>query len=143
MPLSDAVAAIRSRAESLWPVLEASVPLSWPNEAFAPPVDGNSAPSPFVVIEVRWNGGGFESIGAPGSNVARRQGHIWCFAFVGRGIGEARAHELADKAAGMFEGQDFSGVVCEAMSPGGEADSEDGNYFGQSAAVPFDFDETA
>lgn len=143
MALSDAVAAIRSRAESLWPALEATVGLAWPNERFNLPLDANGAPSPFVMIELRWNGGEFVSIGAPGSNRARREGHIWCFAFIPQGTGESRAHDLAGKAAGMFEGQDFSGLVCWAQEPGGEADDQDGNYFGQSAAVPFWFDETA
>lgn len=143
MALPDAIAAIRTRAESLWPALEPAVSLAWPNESFARPVDANGTPAAFVMVEVRWNGGEFGSIGSPGNNLARRQGHIWCFAFVAQGIGESRAHELIGKAAGMFEGEDFSGVVCEAMEPGGEADVEDGAYFGQSAAIPFDYDETA
>jgi len=143
MSLDTAIAAIRARAESLWPALEAAVPMAFPNEAFARPRSAAGAPLPFLVIEVRWNGGGFMSIGAPGYNLARRQGHIWVFAFIPQGTGEARAHQLAAAAAGMFEGQDFSGVVCEAMMPGGQADAEEGLYFGQSAAVPFDFDETA
>lgn len=143
MSLSTAVAAIKSRAESLWPGIEASVSLAWPNENFTRPVDGSGNANPFVMIEVRWNGGEFGSIGAPGSNIARRDGHIWCFAFVSQGAGQDRAHELAAEAAGMFEGQDFAGIVCEAMQPGGEADDEEGNYFGQSAAIPFSYDETA
>lgn len=143
MPLSDAVAAIRNRADTLWPAIEAAVPLAWPNENFARPVDANGSPSPFVVIELRWNGGEFQSIGSPGYNIARREGHIWIFAFIPQGGGESRAHQLAARAAGMFEGQDFGGVVCEAAMPGGEADDEEGNYFGQSVAIPFDYDETA
>lgn len=146
MPLSDAVAAIRARAETLWPAIEATVPLAWPNENPDPPLPrmgANGTPEPFVMIELRWNGGEFESIGAPGSNIARRQGHIWIFAFVAQGSGESRAHQLVSRAADMFEGEDFSGVVCEAAMPGGEADTENGNLFGQSAAIPFDYDETA
>lgn len=142
MPFSTAVTAIRSRADTLWPAIEPTVPQTWPNEPFDRPLDVNGSPLPFVMIEVRWSGGGFESVGAPGSNLARRQGHIWVYAFVPQGTGEIRAHELVAKAADMFEGEDFSGVVCEAASPGGEVESEDGNYFGQSAAVPFDYDET-
>ena len=144
MALVDAVSAIRSRAESLWPALESTVPLVWPNDDnFVRPLDANGAPAPFVMMEVRWNGGEFQSIGAPHSNWARREGHIWCFAFVAQGIGEDIAHQLVAEAASMFEGEDFSGVVCWAMEPGGEADSEDGNYYGQTAAIPFDYDETA
>lgn len=143
MSLNAAVAAIRSRAESLWPGLEAAVSLAWPNENFTTPVDTNGNPVAFVRIEVVWNGGSFLSIGAPGDNWTRREGHIWCYAFIPVGTGEGRAHQLAAEAAGMFEGQDFSGLVCWAMEPGGPIDSEDGSYFGQSAAVPFYFDETA
>jgi len=143
MSLDTAVAAIRARAETLWPVLEAAVPLAWPNEAFDRPLSAAGAPVPFLMMEVRWGGGGFVSVGAPGNNLARREGHIWIFAFIPQGSGESRAHQLAAAAAGMFEGQAFGGVVCQAMEPGGEADDEEGLYFGQSAAIPFDFDETA
>lgn len=145
MSLDTALAAIRARAETLWPGLEATVPLAFPNDGFGPPIDSQGRPLPWVMIEVTWNPGasGFASIGAPGDNLARRAGHIWAYAFVGKGDGEARAHELIADAASIFEGQDFSGIVCQAMEPGGPVDSEDGNYFGQSASVPFDFDETA
>lgn len=143
MSLDTAVAAIRARAEALWPGIEASVALSWPNEDFTPPVDDQGRVLPFLRIEVVWNGGDFMSVGAPGSNLTRREGHIWAFAFIRRGIGEGRAHQLVAEFAGLFEGEDFSGVVCQAMQPGGPVDSEDGNYFGQSAAIPFNYDETA
>lgn len=149
MSLDTAVAAISDRAKSLWPGLEAAVPLAFPNETKAtdgtelPPRNNAGQPMPFLMIEVRWSGGGFVSVGSPGNNLARREGLIWCFAFIPQGQGEARAHQLAAEAAGMFEGQAFSGVVCQAMEPGGEAGDEEGLYFGQSAAVPFDFDETA
>jgi hypothetical protein len=143
MALSDAVTAIRARAESLWPSLEAAVPLAWRNDPFDKPVDGNGAPLPFVALDVRWNGGETITIGAPGSNRVRREGHIWAFAFIAQGAGQNRAHQLAGEFAGIFENQDFAGIVCEGMQPGGEADSEDGNLYGQSAAVPFYFDETA
>ncbi len=143
MSLDTAIAAIRARAESLWPGIESVVPLAFPNEAFERPTSDQGAPLPFVAIEIRWNGGGFMSIGAPGNNLSRRQGSIWAFAFIPQGSGEGVAHHLASEAAEMFEGQDFSGVVCGGMEPGGPVDSEDGAYYGQTAAVPFDFDETA
>lgn len=147
--LSDATDAIRARAESLWPPIEASVPLSFPNETNdsagnpLPPRDTSGQASPFVRIEVIWNGGGFMSIGDPGANRVRRQGHIWIYAFVPQGSGDSRAYKIAGEAAGMFEGAYFGAVVCEGMQPGGQVDSEDGSYYGQSASVPFYFDETA
>lgn len=143
MSLADAVAAVRSRAESLWPGIESAVPLAFPNENFQRPLDSAGAPLPFVMIELRWNGGDVITIGAPGDNVSRRDGQIWAHAFIPQGTGESRAHQLASEAAGMFENQDFAGLICAGMQPGGPADSEDGSYFGQSAAIPFTFDETA
>lgn len=143
MALNDAVAAIRARAEALWPGIEASVPLSWPNEEFTPTLDEEGRTLPFVRVEVMWNTGGFISIGAPGSNLSRREGHIWAFAFIRKGINESLAHQLVSEMAGLFEGQDFSGVVCDGMQPGGPVDSDDGAFYGQSAAVPFNYDETA
>lgn len=147
MSLDVAIAAIRARAESVWPGIEAAVLISWPNEAFDKPVEpdgnGGSRALPFVAFEVIWNPIGDGSIGAPGNNLARRWGHIWAYAFIPQGSGEARAHQLASEAAGMFELQSFSSITCEFSEPSGSAASEDGNYFGQAVSVPFYFDETA
>lgn len=139
-----AVTAIRERAEALWPGVEPAVTLGWENEAFAMPTDPATArPLPCVVIDVVWTGGDFMTIGSPGYNLARREGHVWAYAFIPRGTGQIRAHQLAARAARLFEGQDFDGVVCEAAMPGGPVSSEDGNYYGQSVSVPFQYDETA
>jgi hypothetical protein len=119
MPLGAAVAAIRARAESLWPGVEAAVPLAWPNETFERPLSDRGTPEPFVTVEVKWNGGEFVSIGAPGSNRVRREGQVWAFAFIPVGMGEGRAHQLAGEMGSIFEGQDFSGIVCWGMEPGG------------------------
>jgi hypothetical protein len=145
MSLDTVVDAVKARFESLWPSLEASVPVAWYNEDEdwkgnpLPP----SRPQPWIMIRVRWNGGEFISIGAPGSNLARRYGNIWVYVFVPRGSGEGHAHRLVAEASSIFEGQDFSGLVCQGMSPGGDVESEDGMYSGHSAAIPFDYDETA
>lgn len=142
MDLVAAETAIRSRAEALWSGIEPSVPLTWPNESFDKPPDGNGAPASFVRLDVVWNGGDGITIGAPGNNIARRDGHIWAYAFTAQGIGVTMARQLASEAAGMFEDEDFSGVVCEAAQPGGDADEENGNYYGFAVAVPFYYDET-
>jgi hypothetical protein len=44
MSLSDAVSAVRSRAESLWPALEPTVPLAFPNENQDGRIAGNPEP---------------------------------------------------------------------------------------------------
>lgn len=144
MTLDVAVAAIRARSDALWPGIEPAVPISWPNEPFDKPVDPvTSTPLPFVVVEIMWNPITDGSIGSPGSNLARRFGHIWFYAFIPESVGEARAHQLASEAAGMFELQNFGTVVCEFAEPSGPAKPDDGNYFGQTVSVPFYFDETA
>ena len=138
--LSDAVSAIRGRMETLWP--ESSVMLAWPNENFSLPSsveDGN--PQSWVLVEVRWNPLNEGSIGSPGSNLARRFGHIWFYCFVPQGSGESRCHQLLSEAAAIFENADFSNVVCEGFEPGGIAETENGNFFGLAGSVPFNFDE--
>jgi hypothetical protein len=144
MSLDTVASAIRLRADTLWPPLEPVIPLAWPNEDFERPIGSSGRPLPFVVIELRWSGGEFASVGAPGNNLTRREGHIWIFAFVPKGDGETRAHQLVARAISMFEGADFGGgILCQGAMIGGEADDEDGDYFGQCAAIPFDYDETA
>jgi len=140
MSLDAAVTAVRTRAETLWPGVEPSVTLAFEDDDFQAP----QPPAPWVMIEVIWGGGGeFLSVGSPGSNLARRPGHIWAHGFIPQGTGTVRAHQIASEAASMFEGADFGGLVCQAMQPGGPAGSENGNYFGQSVSIPFNFDESA
>jgi hypothetical protein len=141
MDIASAEAAIRDRATSLWNGIAPSIPLTWPNDDFMPGTISGT-PQPFVRMEIVWNGSDGITIGAPGGNVSRRTGHIWAHAFVAKGAGNTVPLTLVGEAAGMFEDEDFSGIVCEAAQPGGEASDEDGNYFGLSAAVPFYFDET-
>ena len=144
MSLKGALDAIRGRAETLWPSLEPEVPLLWRGDDNGHVVlDDPVNLHPWLLFEIKWNAAasGFASIGSPQSNLARRYGAIWIHAFVPTGSGLGRAHELLDFAAGMFEGADFAGVICQAMEPEGEAESEDGAYDGQSAAVPFQFDD--
>lgn len=143
MSFDTAIAAIRARAETLWPALEASVPLAFEGENFEKPIGPDQNQLPFVVIDPQWSGGEFVSVGAPGSNITRREGIIWIHAMIPQGIGVSRAHQLAAKAGSMFEGVDFAGIICWGMNPGGTAADEDGLYLGLSAEIPFYYDETA
>jgi hypothetical protein len=141
MALQNAVAAIRGRIESLWP--EPAVGLTWPNENFSLPSADDGTPQSWMLVEIRWNPMNEGSIGSPGSNLARRFGHIWFYAFVPQGSGESRCHQLLSEAAAIFENADFNNVVCEGFEPGGQAETENGNFFGLAGAVPFWFDEYA
>lgn len=135
-----AVTAIQQRFEALWVATEPTVPICFENEAFNPP----KPRAEWIMLRVDWTGGDFITIGAPGNNVTRRLGHIWVHAFIPSGTGGVtRAHKMASEAGTIFEGQDFSGVVCEGAMPGGPAGSEDGAYYGQSVAIPFYYDEEA
>lgn len=143
MTLDDVILAIRSRAETLWPAIEPTVPLAFESENFEKPIGPDQNPLPFVIVDPQWVGGEFVSVGSPGSNITRREGIIWIHAMIPQGTGVSRAHQLAARAGSMFEGVDFSGIVCWGMAPGGAADEEDGLYFGQSVEIPFYYDETA
>ena len=98
----------------------------------------------FLVVEVVWSGGEPASIGSPGNNLVRRRGSIWFHAMIPVGTDVDRALEIAQHAATIFENQDFGGVTCTAMEPGGgESGTDDGLYYGQSVSVSFFHDEAA
>jgi len=141
MSLGTAVSAIRSRMETQW--TDPTVMLIWPNENALPASAVDGGPQAWMMIEVRWNPENEGSIGAPGNNLARRFGHIWFYAFVPQGVGETLCHGLLSTAAAIFENADFNNVVCEGFEPGGEAEAENGNFFGLAGAVPFNYDEYA
>lgn len=123
-----------------WPTTEPDVPLDLQNRGFRPP----KPPGAFISLRVHWTTGDFLTIGSPGDNLVRREGLIWLYAYVPTGVdGIVRAHQLAAEGAAIFEGQNFEGVLCGAIAPGGPVESEDGNYTGTSCAIPFSFDEAA
>lgn len=137
-----AVTAVHDRMRSGW--TDAAVPVllrngeGLDNRPFHPPVA-----TPWLFVELRWNGGGGGSIDGV---MRRREGHIWLHAFVPYGTGITEAHRLTAAAAALFEQQDVSGVVCADALPGGESSASipsqiKGSWDGESVSIPFTFDE--
>lgn len=144
MSLDTAYDAVKTRAETLWPTVEPDVAVTFENaRSFTVPTDADGKRLPWLLVEVDWIDGDQESIGAPGGNLVRYLGNIFVHAFIPRGTGASRAHQLAARAMAIFASKDFGGLVTQAGKPIGPNSSEDGQYFGQSAWVPFQFDETA
>jgi hypothetical protein len=137
--IDTAYATIRTRIETLWSSIESTIPLAFPNEGFQRDANGAA----FLLVEITWAGGVGVTIGAPGHNLARRDGQIWLHAFVPIGTGQQQAMKIAGEAAKIFEDRDIGGgIICEAMAPGGgESNTDDGMYYGMSTNVPFYFDE--
>lgn len=138
MSLDTAFNDIKNRIEGLWPAIEPSVPLAFLDSGYQRDLTG----AEFLVVEVEWSGGEGVTIGAPGSNLARRDGFIRLHALVLVGTGQGRPMQIAARAAAIFEDQQFGEVVCWSMEPGGgNSGTDDGLYFGQSVDVPFRIDE--
>lgn len=138
MSLDGAYSEIRTRITTVWPTLEAAVPLAFPDENFQEP----DPPAPWLFVEIRWSGGEIITIGAPGSNRARRDGWVSFSAMVPTGTGEQRGMQLIGKAGGMLEGQTVGSATFFGMEPGGGVSTTDsGLYTGQTADVSFYVDD--
>lgn len=136
-----AVTAVEARFRTAW---AGHTPVLFEGGADA---DGKpfSAPNgPWVFVHVRWNGA--ENASVDGA-LKRRFGQVWVHAFIPANRVGREAHQLAARAATVFEDADFAGVRCFEAKPAGEADAAvanmpDGRWQGQSACIPFEFDET-
>lgn len=100
-------------------------------------------PAAFIALE--FPGGGAEqiTIGAPGANLFREDGAFMLHVFVPLGAGAAVARGHADTLAAIFRAQSFDGVRCWAPFPPQESATSDGNYWGLSFGVPYQFDRLA
>lgn len=101
--------------------------------------------SAFVALEFP---GGFEeqaSIGSPGSNIYRETGTFLIHIMVPAGTSDDTVTEYADTIRTIFRGQQFSGVRCYAADPPASGNGAgpidlDGNWFGATVSVDYDFD---
>jgi hypothetical protein len=81
-----------------------------------------------------------------GSQTWLTTGHIFAHVFVPKGYGLADHLSLAGRAGEVFRAATFyndgagAKVVCFGASvQGGDSSSDDGNWFGVTVAIPFEF----
>jgi hypothetical protein len=85
-------------------------------------------------------------VGLPGSQTWLTVGHIFIHTYVPTGSGLADHLALAGKAGDVFRAATFynaePGAKVIGKGPsvqGGDSSSDDGNWFGVTVAIPFEF----
>ena len=141
---AGAVAAMRARFVALFDT--ATTPVKYQNED---PPENPWPPPPakpwiyFEVIEAQTTRRG---VGLPGRQTWITTGHIFIHVFVAKGFGLVGHLLIAGTAGDVFRSATFynsepgAKVVCSGPSvQGGDSASDDGNWFGVTVAIPFEF----
>lgn len=128
--------AIRAELEASW----TTIPLTFENEAFTPPTDGDGKPQPFVAVEMTGNLYGQQSIGAgdPGDNRWDEEGVLWLHIFVRSGTGGQTVRTYAKSLADIFRGKLLLGGAIEFMDASiglGESGDDSANYYRVSVSI--------
>lgn len=144
---AGAVAAMRARYEAA----ALGVPTEFQNED-PPQVPWPPSPAAlwiyFEVIEAATT---LRGVGLPGSQLWLTTGHIFAHVFAPKGWGLPDHLRVAGLAGAVFKAATFyvdaavgARVTCGGPSiQGGGSASDDGNWFGVSVAIPFEFYFTA
>jgi hypothetical protein len=137
---AGAVAAMRARFEGAFD----AAPVKYQNED--PPGKPWPPATPWIYFEVIQAQTTLRGVGLPGNQTWLTVGHIFIHTFVPKGRGLAEHLALAGKAGDIFRAATFyndepnTKVVCYGPSvQGGGSDSDDGNSFGVTVAIPFEF----
>lgn len=138
-----AVAAIKTRAASNW----TTTPLGFLNEADPAKEDSQGEPTPWVLCEIVSSGSTVVGTGTPGNQTIVYDGLIKFYVFIpagtaGTGIGFTHAVALGDLFKNKLFYNDTPGFYVRTGFPyveDGDAGSEDGNWFGVTATIPFEY----
>jgi hypothetical protein len=105
-----------------------------------------SPAKPWIYFEVIQAQTTLRGVGLPGSQTWLTVGHIFIHTYVPTGFGLADHLALAGKAGDVFRAATFyndepnTKVVCYGPSvQGGGSSDDDGNSFGVTVAIPFEF----
>jgi hypothetical protein len=139
---AGAVAAMRARFAANF----AGAPIAYQNEDAPQNPWPPQPPAPWVYFEVIQAQTALRGVGLPGNQTWLTSGHICIHAFVPKGYGLADHLALAGRAGDVFRSATFynsepgAKVVCLGPSvQGGDSASDDGNWFGVTVSIPFDF----
>jgi hypothetical protein len=137
---AGAVAAMRARFEGAFN----AAPVKYQNEN--PPQTPWPPAEPWIYFEVIQTQSTLRGVGLPGNQTWLTVGHIFIHVFAPKGFGLAEHLALAGKAGDIFRAATFyndqpnTKVVCYGPSvQGGDSSSDDGNWFGVTVAIPFEF----
>ena len=101
---------------------------------------------PWVYFEVIATQSEIRGAGLPGNQTWLTRGLINVHVFAPLNYGLPESLRLADLAAEIFRSQTFyqdgagAKIICMApMTDGGTTDADNGNWFGVTTAIPFEF----
>jgi hypothetical protein len=137
---AGAVAAMRARFAGAF----SAAPVKYQNEN--PPENPWPPAKPWIYFEVIQAQTALRGVGLPGNQTWLTTGHIFIHTFVPTGYGLAAHLTLAGLAGDVFRSATFynaepgAKVVCYGPSvQGGDSASDDGNWFGVTVSIPFEF----
>ena len=139
---AGAVAAMQARFKGAF----TAAPVEYQNED-PPQNPWPPAPaSPWVYFEVIKAQTILRGVGLPGNQTWLTTGHIVVHVFVRKGFGLVGHLAIAGQVGDVFRAETFysdepgAKVVCLGPSvQGGDSASDDGNQFGVTVAIPFEF----
>jgi hypothetical protein len=139
---AGAVAAMQARFNGAF----VAAPVEYQNED-PPQSPWPPAPAvPWVYFEVIEAQTARRGVGLPGSQTWLTTGHIFIHIFAPKGYGLADHLAIAGPAGDIFRSATFynsepgAKVVCAGPSvQGGDSASDDGNWFGVTVSIPFEF----
>lgn len=139
---AGAVAAARAR----FAAAIGSTPVEYQNED---PPQNPWPPSPavpWIYFEMLQTQSEIRGAGKPGSQTWLTLGHIMIHVFAPKGYALPEHLALAGTAGEIFRSATFyatdpgAKVICKAPSvQGGDSSSDDGNWFGVTVSIPFEF----
>jgi hypothetical protein len=139
---AGAVAAMRARFADNF----SGAPVAYQNEDAPQKPWPPQPPVPWAYFEVIETQTALRGVGLPGNQTWLTSGHIFIHVFAPKGYGLADHLALAGRAGDVFRSATFynselgAKVVCRGPSvQGGDSASDDGNWFGVTVSIPFDF----
>jgi hypothetical protein len=141
---AGAVAAMRARFEALFDI--ATTPVKYQNED--PPQNPwpPATAKPWIYFEAIQAQTALRGAGLPGNQTWLTTGHIFAHVFAPKGYGMADHLLVAGRAGDVFRAATFynddAGAKVVCLGPtvqGGDSASDDGNWFGVTVAIPFEF----
>ena len=111
----------------------------WPNEAFVPPVGDLGNALPFVWAEI--TGLGSELLGTGLQNLGVQHGFCRFHVMVPTNTAMEWPYGIADTLSGLYKAKNpITGLqTYEPTAPETGATSDDGNYWGISISIPWDY----
>ncbi len=138
---AGAVAAIKQKMADNW----TTTPVVYPNDnaSYDP---STATQTPWVYFEVIGNGSELRGVGTPGNHVWRYTGIVAAHVFVPINSGDGIAQQYAVTIGEIFRAQGFyndnAGAIVRTWAPrtdGGDTRSDDGNWFGVTCRIPFEY----